>query len=102
MIALKKALISSEDQQIEGFLESLNSSISRCVRTVSVIPLHGIEQSFGLVQEAIELARLYEGSREAHIPLHKFEMSVQYTNGDSIRGVFAEKLEAVRFLESFL
>lgn len=86
---------------ISQFLATLNASLARGVQGISVIVLHGAPQQLANVQDAIAYLQGYEDTRASAARALKYEIDVRYSNGDVIHGIFQEKGEAIRFLQTF-
>lgn len=72
-------------------------SLTRSVEWVRVLALHGSARQAASVDDAIRIIRDYDESAATHA-LVRYEVDVRYTNGDEIRGTFASKAEAIKFL----
>src|SRR5262245_16981536 len=97
----EKHLLNSQRTQVDAFVEALNSSLSRSVQGVTVIVLHGAPQQLPTVADAISYLHGYDDVRPSPAAAQKYEIDVRYNNGDVIHGVFQQKSEAVRFLQTF-
>jgi hypothetical protein len=86
---------------LEEFLTTLESSLSRGMLGVTVVVLHGDPRQWPSAQEAIAYLQSYDESQSSPAPALKYEVDVRYNNGDVIHGVFQEKSEAIRFLQTF-
>lgn len=82
------------------FRQQLERSISRVVRRITVLPLHGVAVEFGSVGEAIEMIESYTPP-EMTPGLVRFEVIVSYTNGDRIDAEFGSAVDAMDFLRTF-
>ncbi len=63
--------------------------------------LHGLPQQLATVQDAIDYLKDYADAQPSPAPAVKYAVDVRYNNGDIIHGVFQDKAEAIRFLETF-
>jgi hypothetical protein len=84
------------------FLAALEASLSRGVQGITVVVLHGSPRQLATAQDAIAYLQRYEDSRASAAPALKYEIDVRYNNGDVIHGVFQQKGDAIRFLETFV
>lgn len=82
---------------LEAFSSALVLSLTRTVKSVYVLPLHGSPRTLGDVAEAIAFIEKFEESKPA-TPFVRYEVSVRYSNGDEIRGQFTIKTTAIAFL----
>jgi hypothetical protein len=101
---LKAALLhpgEGEEPPLEQFLTALESSLSRGVLGITVVVFHGDPQQWPSAQEAIAYLQSYDESQSSPAPALKYEVDVRYNNGDVIHGIFQEKSEAIRFLQTF-
>jgi hypothetical protein len=64
------------------------------------LPLHGQIEELLTLDEAIAFLKRYD-DQNGRKPIHRYEIQIRYSNGDSIEGKFAEKEEAIEFLESY-
>jgi hypothetical protein len=95
-------LVPSQQLLMTDFLAALEASLSRGVHGVTVVVLHGSPQQLANVQDAIAYLQTYGGSEASSAPALKYQIDLRYNNGDLIHGIFQEKNEAIRFLESFI
>jgi hypothetical protein len=91
----------TDDAPMAQFLAALDASLSRGVQGVTVIVLHGTAQQLASVPDAISFLQGYDDSRPSPALALKYEVDVRYNNGDVIHGVFQQKAEAIRFLQTF-
>jgi hypothetical protein len=101
--AAKQSKVSQKLLEINGpqmtvFLKRLYGTVMRRVVKVRIIPLHGFMVELSTVHEAIGFVKNYDEST-VRSPFVKYEVEVLYSNTDNIRGQFAAKNEAVKFLE---
>lgn len=83
------------------FTNALDVSLSRSILSVRILTLFGTPQTLPDAASAIQF--LESSSQEpAQLPFAKYEICVQYSNGDEIRGQFNSKSSAIGFLNSFL
>lgn len=87
--------------QFEEFRVALESTVSRKVKLVHVIPLHGQAVQFEVLDEAIEAVRDYDASLGGILPFVRFDLVIRYTNGDRIEASFGAAADGIDFLESF-
>jgi hypothetical protein len=81
------------------FLQQLEVSLTRTVQWVRILALHGEPCQAASVDDAIRIIGDYDESA-ASLAFARYEVDVRYTNGDEIRGIFASKTEAIKFLNS--
>ena len=86
--------------QVKGFIDALTIAVSRKIQRIVVLPLHGQIEELPTLDEAIAFLRPYD-DQNGRKPVYRYEIQIRYSNGDSIEGKFAEKEEAIEFLESY-
>jgi hypothetical protein len=86
---------------IDAFVSSLTTTLTRRIETVYVLPLHGIAQTLGDVREAIAFIESFDESKPI-ASLTRYEVGIRYSNGDELRGQFKDKTTAVAFLRGML
>lgn len=82
------------------FLTKLETTLTRGIHSVRLLPLYGHEIVCSSIEEAMALLSTYSSS-DVTLELLKFEVRLEYTNGDKIEGQFHTKDEALRFLAPF-
>jgi hypothetical protein len=86
--------------QISQFIASLTNVVTRTVKVVRILPLHGQAVEWANVEDAITFIQAYrEGA--ASQPLARYEVEILYMNGDKICGEFGAKADAIEFLEAY-
>ena len=86
--------------QMTAFLDRLKGAVSRRVAKIRIIPLHGSAVELDTVHQAITFIERYDEAT-VRSPFVKYEVEVLYSNADHIRGQFAAKNDAIKFLESY-
>ena len=81
-------------------MEMLKGAVTRKLTRVRITPLHGRAVEWKTIEEAINFIAKYS-ERSANSPILKYEVEVIYSNDDRILGVFAERKDAVAFLQSY-
>jgi hypothetical protein len=94
---LKAEFLNSRNLELKAFFESLNRKLDRVVDRVIIVPLFGVTNEFQTSGAAAAFIESFDAA-SANGPFRKFEVQVNFSNGDSISGNFAESLEAIRFL----
>jgi hypothetical protein len=98
-LRLGEALRKTAPGEFKAFDKSLRAALGRRVERVIVVPLHGDTYEFGSVNGAIDLLRVYKPTKA--LPIRKFEISVRYSNGDTIVATFQNAEDAIDFLETY-
>ncbi len=86
-------------KDFEQFIHELEVSLTRSVKSVLVLALHGKSCEVTTIDEAIRFVEHYDESGRP-TDFVRYEVNVRYTNGDEIRGTFESKTEAIKFLNS--
>jgi hypothetical protein len=95
---VSRGLINGDDPQMLAFIARLEALVIRRVIRVAVLPLKGIRIERPSVMEAILFIQSYD-EEQVIGPFVRYELELDYSNGDRIRGVFAAKGDAIRFLK---
>jgi hypothetical protein len=85
---------------MQQFIRELEAVITRQVKFVRVLPLHGSAVETTSVDEAIDYIEDYSEDENPH-PFMKYEIEVVYNNGNEIIGQFQDKQSTVEFLRNF-
>ncbi len=97
---LVAALLKAHRADIDNFLKSLEVTILRRIDKIRILALHGELHQVVTIDAAIRFIEQY-ADRGVSKPIERYEIEVQYSNGDVIRGVFKEKSTAVDFLRTY-
>ncbi len=97
---LAKLLLQANQPQVDEFLKSLSSAVSRQIDRILILALHGALHEVVTLDEAIAFISSYDEKRHNR-PVIRFEVEVRYNNGDSIKGNFTDKTAAISFLKSY-
>jgi hypothetical protein len=97
---LAAELIRAHQADVEAFVKSLSTSVSRQIESIVILALHGAIQELANVRDAIRFIEEYDDDGEGK-PIERFEIQVKYSNGDTIEGNFREKRIAIEFLRAF-
>lgn len=95
---IKQRLIEAHREQINDFFAALSYRLGRQVVRVLVIPLYGRSNQFATVEAALRFLdshSIYEGSSE----FRRYEVQIEFSNGDKIQGSFESQYGAKEFLE---
>lgn len=94
---IKDHLIQANSIQIAQFFTSLNARLGRSVQRVLVVPLYGRANEFSSIEDALKFLdthAIYEGSGE----FRKYEILVEFSNGDKVDAFFSTKQKVREFL----
>lgn len=82
------------------FSESMEKVLSRQIKSVYILPLHGSLLEFATVDEALDSIQQLD-LRQGATEFVRYEIEVRYDNGNSLRGNFQDKDSAIDFLVSY-
>ncbi len=99
---IKNQLVNIERSNIDNFINTLQHSFARQVQGVTVIILHGLSQQIANVEDAIGYIQNYQDNLSAIAPVLRYEINILYNNGDIIKAIFQSKVEAIKFLRTFV
>jgi hypothetical protein len=85
---------------IDSFIQSLLRAVNRQITSIHVIPLHGTRYELKSIGDAIDFIRSYNEAESIHRVM-RYEIGIYYNNKDTISGNFSDKMEAIRFLQSY-
>jgi len=98
MERVRKHLIITHCARIDEFLALLKNRLGRHVTRVVIIPLYGRTNEFATIESALKFLnahRIYEGSGE----FRKYEIHVEFSNGDKVEALIEAKTKVKEFLE---
>lgn len=87
-------------QDFGTFLSALRATLTRAIKSVSILPLYGEPRHLRSIAEALLFIESFAESSPSG-PFVRYEICVRYTNGDEVRGEFQEKRSAMDFLRTF-
>lgn len=95
---IRAHLVGANQTAIDSFFQALNERLGRHVTRVVVVPLYGRVNEFATLQDAIRFLdrhMIYEGSGE----FRKYELRVEFSNGDKVEAFFEAKDKVKEFLD---
>ncbi len=95
---LKQHLISSNQKLLSQFFGELQATLDRQIEQIILIPLHGQQNEFGTIADAITFVTNYREDALRDGGFRKYELIVRYSNSDKIDAFFQDKDKAVAFL----
>ena len=95
-----KALLEINRQQVQDFMDKLKRAATRKIKSVRILPLHGLAAEWNSIEEAIAFVEKYNEQCDSQ-PVVKYEVQIIYSNGDRIEGQFADKRDAILFLRAY-
>jgi hypothetical protein len=98
MDRIRRHLVSANQGHIDSFFDALRSRLGRSVTRVLIIPLYGRVNEFSRIVDALRFMdefRVSDGSME----FRKYEVQVEFSNGDRIQASFDSDGRVKEFLE---
>jgi hypothetical protein len=98
MLRIKENLLQANHVQVDEFFAALYKRLGRNVHRVLVIPLYGRMNEFATIDGALKFLdqhQIYEGSGE----FRKYEIHVEFSNGDKVEASLSSKQKVRDFLE---
>jgi len=97
---VSKALLEFNAPEIKEFIHELDKAVNRKISSVVILPLYGKSSTLNTVEEALSYMKSVDETCNTS-PLIRFEIIIQYNNGDSLKGSFENKLNAIAFLNNY-
>jgi len=94
---IARELLKLHKVDIGHFVHELEVSLTRTISAVFVLALHGAHHELKTIKDAMEFIEKYDEPSGA-ADFVRYEVNVRYSNGDELRGTFASKVEALKFL----
>jgi hypothetical protein len=96
---LKQHLILTNQTILDSFFRELQATLDRQIDHILLIPLHGQQNEFRTISDAITFVTNYqEGILHSSGEFRKYEIIVRFTNDDKIDASFKSKDKAIAFL----
>lgn len=95
---IRKSLVKDNKVAIGDFFKALAWRLSRRIVKILVLPLYGSANEFLTLDSAMSFLDGYytgEGSGD----FRKYEIKIEFSNGDRLDALFEDKVKAKRFLE---
>ena len=87
---LKDRLYASNREVFDKFYSTLRQKLDRMIDRILVIPLFGDQSEFASVTDAERFVESFEEA-DGNGDFRKYEIEVQFSNGDHVRGAFRDK-----------
>lgn len=94
------ALIKGNAAGVEKFTASLTATVGRQILRILILPLHGSAIRADTIKDAIGFIQDYPQNRRAS-HFQRYEIQIQFTNGNEITGRFRDKVSAIAFLREY-
>ena len=98
--AVARRLTALNQTEVTAFLASLQTSVSRQIAQIYVLPLHGSKTELLTVPNAIDFVTQYAELTASH-DFVRYEIIIRYNTGTEINGKCQSKSEALDFLTKF-
>lgn len=95
---LKDVLVASNQVLLEGFFAEFRAVLDRQIDRVILIPLHGRQNEFDTIGDAIEFVGGFKEDAVVDGSFRKYEIIVRYNNDDKVEASFQSKEKAIEFL----
>ena len=95
---LKQELASTNQPLLDKFFSVLQDTLDRQIEEVILIPLHGQQNEFSTIEEAVVFVTDYIENGVHEGDFRKYEIIVRYSNADKIDASFQSKEKAIAFL----
>jgi hypothetical protein len=96
---LKDYLLAANKAGFDTFFTALRRKLDRLIQRVAILPLFGEAIEHTSIAEALKFISKYEENSRSG-KFQKYEILITFSNGDEVRGVFANKDSAKIFLNS--
>lgn len=97
-VQLKQHLIDRNQALLDRFFSELQATLDRQIDRIILIPLHGQQNEFVTVTDAIAYVTSYSENKLHEGGFKKYEIIVRYNNDDKIDASFQNKEKAIAFL----
>lgn len=95
--AIRQKLTQLSKKETDNFMEKLRAALERCVKRIVLLPLFGKQYEFNSVDDALVKIDSFDlGNPDGDF--NKFEVIVEYCNGDRIEAKFHDKIALSEFL----
>jgi hypothetical protein len=96
---IKDELIRLTHTQLEKFSSRLCASLEREIDYIRVISIFGNETTFEKIEDACDFIAKVDNESNS-LRFYRFEIYVRYSNGDKLEAQYAERQNAIAFLQS--
>jgi hypothetical protein len=98
---IASALLEANARDLATFMEALEKAITRRIKRILVLPLHGRSYEVATVKDALHFIEHYEQNKSTQ-PFIRYEIQVIYDNEDHIVASLQNRSTAIDFLRTFL
>jgi hypothetical protein len=96
-----ETLIGLHRRELDDFIDALEVVLLRTVMRVAIVTIHGEQHVATSLVDALTYVNDYAEVPIAY-PFVRYEIVIQYTNGNEIKGQFGDKSGALDFLRLFV
>ncbi len=96
-----RTILRMEKKAFKAFGDGLMSVLQRRIVTISIVPLHGAEIIVKSLAAAISFLQEYKETEQSLLPFVEYLIVIRYSNDDSVKLKFRDKMSAIRALNSF-
>ncbi|MDD2723700.1 MAG: hypothetical protein PHH59_06725 [Methylovulum sp.] len=96
--SLKQHLIDANQKLLNQFFAELQATLDRQIEQIILIPLHGQQNHFDTISDAISFVSNYQEDAFRDGSFRKYEIIVRYSNGDKIEAFFQNKKKVIDFI----
>ena len=94
------SVIEANIESVNRFMSRLRQSVERRVSSVRIVPLHGSPIERNSIEQAIQFVTSYDES-DVGIEFVRYEIQVEFDNGDLVSGKLSNKESALEFLNLY-
>lgn len=91
-------LIDLNQEKVKHFFTELETTITRNIEVIRILPLSGTSHGFETIEDAVNYIKSVDEDANDG-PVLRYEVQIRYDNGDGITGEFSKKKNAINFLE---
>jgi hypothetical protein len=95
--AVAEAMLAASGKRLEEFFKGLQDAVERKVVAVRILALFGSVLQATTIEEAVVLVKDFV-EEVAKPPFNRYEIRIDFSNGDFIEGQFQSKKDAIAFL----
>lgn len=97
LAAVRQLIVRSNRAAFDVFFQKLHKKLDRLVERVLILPLFGTQHAFASATSAAGFIETFDG-RTLTGEFQKFDVHVEFSNGDRVSGLFSEREDALNFL----
>ena len=101
LVAIANDLKKACKKDIDAFIKKLTDHYLRKIKVIKILPLHGNLLEIDKLSDAIAIINKYDEKKKKSADFVKFEIYIEYNNGEEIKAEFFSKRNAIEFLNKF-